>query len=166
MKDIIRGRVFVYGDNIDTDQIYPGRYLDLVDPADIKQHTMEELDPTFVDKVEKGDIIIAGKNFGCGSSREHAPISLISSGISLVIAESFARIFYRNATNLALPLMESKDVSKNLKTGDIIEVNLAEGLIKNETSGEEFEASKISEFISHIINKGGIKKVFLERAKK
>lgn len=163
MENIITGRAFVYGNNIDTDQIYPGRYLELVEPNEIKKHCLEGVDTSFAKEVEPGDIVVAGTNFGCGSSREHAAITLSSCGVSIVLAESFARIFYRNATNLALPLMICKDINTKVKTGDIIEINLKEGLIINKSSGEELIGEKISDYIFNIIEKGGIKKLFLDK---
>jgi 3-isopropylmalate/(R)-2-methylmalate dehydratase small subunit len=160
MENVITGRAFVYGDNIDTDQIYPGRYLELVEPEDIKKHCLEGVDDRFAKEVKEGDIVVAGKNFGCGSSREHAAIALKTSGVSIVLAESFARIFYRNATNLALPLMICKEISKKVKTGDILEVHVKEGYVINKTSGEKIEGEKISDYILNIIESGGIKKLF------
>lgn len=163
MDNIITGKAFVYGNNIDTDQIYPGRYLELVEPSEIKEHCLEGVDTNFAREVKPGDIVVAGTNFGCGSSREHAAITLSSCGISVVLAESFARIFYRNATNLALPLMICKEINTKVKSGDILEINLKEGLIVNKTSGEELKGEKISGYIFNIIEKGGIKKLFLDK---
>lgn len=162
MKNIITGRAFVYGNNIDTDQIYPGRYLELVDPEDIKKHCLEGVDEKFAKEVREGDIVVAGTNFGCGSSREHAAITLKTSGVSIVLAESFARIFYRNATNLALPLMICKDISKKVKTGDILEVHVREGYVINKTSNVKIYGEKISNYIFNIVERGGIKKLFKE----
>ncbi len=162
MKDIITGRAFVYGDNIDTDQIYPGRYLELVDPEEIKKHCLEGVDEKFAEDVREGDIVVAGKNFGCGSSREHAAITLKTSGVSIVLAESFARIFYRNATNLALPLMICKDISKKVITGDILEVHVRDGYVLNKTRGIKIQGEKISDYILNIVENGGIKKLFQE----
>jgi len=163
MENIITGRAFVYGNNIDTDQIYPGRYLELVDPNEIKKHCLEGVDTSFSKEVKLGDIVVAGTNFGCGSSREHAAITLSSCGVGIVLAESFARIFYRNATNLALPLMICKEINTKVKTGDILEINLKEGLIINKSSGEELNGEKISDYIFNIIEKGGIKKLFIDK---
>lgn len=164
MKNIITGSAFVYGNNIDTDQIYPGRYLELVNPDDIKTHCLEGVDDNFSKEVKPGDIVVAGTNFGCGSSREHAAITLSSCGVGVVLADSFARIFFRNAINLALPLMICKDISKNVKNGDILEVHLKEGKIINKTSGDEMIGEKLSEYIFNILEKGGIKKLFRERS--
>ncbi|SHD77531.1 3-isopropylmalate dehydratase [Schnuerera ultunensis] len=163
MKNIITGRAFVYGNNIDTDQIYPGRYLELVDPEDIKKHCLEGVDEKFAKEVREGDIVVAGTNFGCGSSREHAAITLKTSGVSIVLAESFARIFYRNATNLALPLMICRDISKKVKTGDILEVHVKEGYVINKTSDVKIQGEKISDYILNIVESGGIKKLFKEK---
>ncbi|MBZ2174025.1 3-isopropylmalate dehydratase small subunit [Schnuerera sp. xch1] len=160
MKNIITGRAFVYGNNIDTDQIYPGRYLESVDPQDIKNHCLEGVDEKFAEEVREGDIVVAGTNFGCGSSREHAAISLKASGVSVILAESFARIFYRNATNLALPLMICKDISKKVKTRDILEVHVREGYVINKTSDVKINGGKIPDYIFNIIENGGIKKLF------
>lgn len=160
MNKMLTGKAFIFGDNIDTDQIYPGRYLELVKSEDVARHCLEGADPTFVDKVSKGDIVVAGTNFGCGSSREHAPITLLSAGVSLVLADSFARIFYRNATNLALPLMVSPGISKKVSEGDELEVNVEEGIVLNKTTGESIKAEKISEYVMNIIKSGGIKPLF------
>ncbi|NLN14475.1 MAG: 3-isopropylmalate dehydratase small subunit [Tissierellia bacterium] len=160
MENIITGRAFVFGDNIDTDQIYPGRYLELVDPEEIKEHCLEGADEEFAKKVRPNDIVVAGRNFGCGSSREHAAITLKSAGVGVVLADSFARIFFRNATNLGLPLITCKGISERVKTGDILEVHLKEGLIINKTTGEEIEGEKISDYIFNILEKGGIKNMY------
>jgi len=165
MNKILKGKAFVFGNNIDTDQIYPGRYLELVKPEEVAQHCLEGADPTFVEKVSKGDIVVAGTNFGCGSSREHAPITLLNAGVSLVLADSFARIFYRNATNLALPLMVCSGISKKVSDGDELEVNVEEGIVINKTTGENIKAEKISEYIMNIIKSGGIKPLFKEKTK-
>lgn len=163
MNKIITGKAFVFGNNIDTDQIYPGRYLDLVKPEEVAQHCLEGADPTFVERVSKGDIVVAGTNFGCGSSREHAPITLLSAGVSLVLADSFARIFYRNATNLALPLIVCPGISKKVSEGDELEINVEEGIIINKTTGETIEAERISEYVMNIIKSGGIKPLFKKK---
>lgn len=160
MKKVLTGKAFVFGNNIDTDQIYPGRYLELVKPEEIAKHCLEGADPTFVQRVSVGDIVVAGTNFGCGSSREHAAITLINAGVSLVLADSFARIFYRNATNLALPLMVCPGISKKVVEGDELEVNLEEGIVINKTSGETIKGEKISEYIMNILKSGGIKPLF------
>lgn len=159
MENIIKGKTHVIGSNIDTDQIYPGRYLELVDPDEIKTHCLEGVDRDFYKKINKGDIIVAGTNFGCGSSREHAAITLKHAGISMIIAESFARIFYRNAINLALPVIISKNITKKVKNSDILKVDLKNGFIFNETTGEEIQGEKLSEFFFDIIKAGGVKKL-------
>lgn len=151
------GKAFVYGNNIDTDQIYPGRYLELVKPEDIAEHCLEGVDPTFVQRVAAGDIVVAGTNFGCGSSREHAAITLLHAGVGVVLAESFARIFFRNAINLALPLMVCPGISQKVGTGDLLEVNLKEGIVHNQTRGEILNGEKMSDYILNILESGGIK---------
>ena len=156
MKDIITGRVWKFGDDIDTDIIIPGRYLVLTDEKELAKHAMEGLDPEFNGKVQEGDIILAGKNFGCGSSREHAPIALKAAGISAVVAESFARIFYRNAINVGLPLLESEKISSKITEGDKIELNMDKGILKDETTGEEYKLKKLPEFMLEILNNGGL----------
>ena len=163
MKTDFTGIAHLFGKNIDTDQIYPGRYLELVKPEEISQHCLEGADPDFASKVNPGDIVIAGTNFGCGSSREHAAIALKSSEVSAVIAESFARIFYRNAINLALPLIVCKDISKSVRDGDSIRVDFESGKIENLTTKEIFYGEKLSEYAMHILEKGGIKNIFREK---
>jgi len=153
---ILKGTVFKFGDNIDTDVIIPARYLNTQDPAELAQHCMEDIDKDFSKKVKKGDIIIAGHNFGCGSSREHAPIAIKASGVSCVIAASFARIFYRNAINIGLPILESLEASLEIEDGDIVEVDLKNGIIKDETKQKEFKAEPFPEFMQNIINAGGL----------
>jgi len=151
---MMKGRVWKFGDDVDTDVIIPGRYLVLTDEKELAKHLMEGSDPKFSEKVKKGDIIVAGKNFGCGSSREHAPIAIKGAGISAVVAESFARIFYRNAINVGIPLLESKDISKNVSNGDEIEIDLEKGIIKKDK--REFKFKKLPEFIVEILKKGGL----------
>ena len=151
-----KGKVFKYGANVDTDVIIPARYLNQSDPAHLASYCMIDIDSTFVDRVEKGDIIVAGNNFGCGSSREHAPVAIKASGISCVIAPSFARIFYRNAINIGLPIMESAEAAKAIEDGDIVEVDFSSGLIKNVTSGESWQALPFPDFIKNIIEKDGL----------
>lgn len=163
MKTIIQGKAFVFSDNIDTDQIYPGRYLDLVDPREIGSHCLEGADPTLAAHFTLGDIVVAGANFGCGSSREHAPIALINMGASLVIADSFARIFFRNAFNLGLPLLVCKHINKYVQEGDRLFVDLPAGSVKIERSGQELEGEKIGDFAMSILEAGGIKPLFKER---
>ena len=152
----LRGRVWKYGDNIDTDAIIPARYLNTTSEQELAAHCMEDIDKTFVSRVQKGDIIVANKNFGCGSSREHAPIAIKYSGISCVIAESFARIFYRNAINIGLPILECAEAAKNIKDGDIVEVDFNTGTISNLTDGRVYQAQPFPEFIQNIIASGGL----------
>ncbi|MEO0189587.1 MAG: 3-isopropylmalate dehydratase small subunit [candidate division WOR-3 bacterium] len=154
---IYRGRVWRFGDDIDTDQIYPGKYLPLTDKSEMAKHAMEGTDrgEEFLKNVKSGDIIVAGKNFGCGSSREHAAIAIKGAGISLVIAESFARIFHRNCVNTALLTLELKE-AKEINDGDILEVNIASGEIKNITQGKVYKAEPISGLERSIINAGGL----------
>ncbi len=151
-----KGRVFKYGDNVDTDVIIPARYLSSGDPEELKKHCMEDIDKEFVKKVKPGDIMVAQKNFGCGSSREHAPVAIEASGISCVIAESFARIFYRNSFNIGFPIIESPEASKGIEDGDEVEVDFESGEIKNITKGETYKAQPYPEFIQKIIQKGGL----------
>ncbi|NLB35909.1 MAG: 3-isopropylmalate dehydratase small subunit [Clostridiales bacterium] len=151
----VKGIAHKYGNNVDTDVIIPARYLNTPDHEELAQHCMEDIDKDFIKKVMPGDIIAAGSNFGCGSSREHAPIAIKASGISLVIATSFARIFYRNALNIGLPILECPDADK-ISQGDELEVNFDCGIIKNLTSGDEFKAEAFPDFIKNIIEKGGL----------
>lgn len=157
MKQLITGRAFIFGDNIDTDQIYPGRYLELVKPADVAAHCMEGADPTFVERMATGDIIVAGKNFGCGSSREHAAITLVHAGVGAVVAESFARIFYRNAINLGLPLLVCPGISGQASEGDVMEIDLNAGIAINQTTGVTVYGEKLSDYALEILSNGGIK---------
>ena len=150
------GRGFKYGDNVDTDVIIPARYLNSSDPAELATHCMEDIDKEFVNKVQKGDIIVANKNFGCGSSREHAPISIKAAGVSCVIAETFARIFYRNAINIGLPIIECPDAAKEIEAGDEVEVNFDTGVITDVTTGKEFHAAPFPPFMQNIIAQGGL----------
>jgi 3-isopropylmalate/(R)-2-methylmalate dehydratase small subunit len=163
MQSKISGRIFVFGDNIDTDQIYPGRYLELTAKADIASHCMEGARPGFAKEVKKGDIIVAGKNFGCGSSREHAAITLKEAGVSAVVAESFARIFFRNAINLGLPVITCKQIRDRVKEGEILEIDLATGQITNQTTGEIYQGEGLSEFVLRILENGGIKPLLKEK---
>lgn len=156
MDEKIRGRAWKFGDDIDTDIILPGRYLVLTDEKELVKHAMEGLDAQFSEKVNKGDIIIAGKNFGCGSSREHAPIALKGAGISVVVAKSFARIFYRNAINVGLTLLESKNISENIIEGDELEIDINKGLLKDLNNGKEFEVIGLPDFMLEILMKGGL----------
>jgi len=158
MAEILKGKAWLAGDNIDTDQIYHGQYLPLTDPKEMAKHAMEFVPgfENFVKEVKSGDIIVAGKNFGCGSSREHAVICLKENGVSCVIARSFARIFYRNAINLGFPLLECEGISSMVKTGDQLEVNLQTGLVKNLTTRKEIQGKPLSGLESEITQKGGL----------
>ena len=153
---ILKGKVHKYGSNVNTDEIIPARYLNTTDPAILAKYCMEDIDKEFVKKVKKGDIIVAENNFGCGSSREHAPIAIKASGISAVIANSFARIFFRNAINIGLPILESPEAVKAIKNGDTIEVNLNKGVIKNLTKNEIYKSQPFPEFMQKIIKAGGL----------
>ena len=150
------GMVFKYGDNVDTDVIIPARYLNSSDPAELATHCMEDIDMEFVKKVNKGDIIVAEKNFGCGSSREHAPIAIKAAGVSCVIAETFARIFYRNAINIGLPIIECPDASRGIEAGDEVEVDFDSGIITNKTKGTSFKGQAFPEFMQKIIRAEGL----------
>ncbi len=160
METIIKGKVIVLKDNIDTDQIYPGRFLEIVNPQEIGTHCLSGVDENIAKNFKKGDIVVAGTNFGCGSSREHAPIALLNMGASLVLADSFARIFFRNSINLGLPLLVCKSISKVLENGDEIEVDIAEGTVKIIKTGEILQADKIGEYAMNILEAGGIKPLF------
>ena len=150
------GKVFKYGDNVDTDVIIPARYLNTSDPKELASHCMEDIDLNFANNVKPGDIIVANKNFGCGSSREHAPIAIKESGISCVIASTFARIFYRNAINIGLPILECDEAVKSIEAGDELEVNFDTGVIKNLTKDEEYQGEAFPEFMQNIINNNGL----------
>ena len=154
--DNAKGRVFKYGDNVDTDVIIPARYLNSSDPAELATHCMEDIDKDFTKKVNKGDIIVAAKNFGCGSSREHAPISIKASGVSCVIAETFARIFYRNAINIGLPIIECPEASKNIEAGDEVEIDFNTGIITDITKGTSYQGQAFPEFMQKLIASGGL----------
>ena len=151
-----KGKVFKYGANVDTDVIIPARYLNTANPDELACHCMEDLDKTFIQRVQKGDMIVAGPNFGCGSSREHAPIAIKAAGVSCVIAPSFARIFYRNAINMGLPILESQAASEAIADGDEVEVDFDTGLIRDLTTGHEFRAEPFPEFIKKIIAADGL----------
>ncbi len=153
-----RGRVWKYGSDIDTDRIIPARYLNTSDPAELATHCMEDEDETFSQKVKKGDIILASKNFGCGSSREHAPIAIKACGVSCVIAESFARIFFRNSFNMGLPIVESPEAHAASNAGDILEVDMNKGLIHNITNKKTFTARKVPDFMQELLKSGGLLK--------
>ncbi|MBR3760560.1 MAG: 3-isopropylmalate dehydratase small subunit [Ruminococcus sp.] len=150
------GNAIKYGDNVDTDVIIPARYLNTSDHAELASHCMEDIDKTFVNRVKAGDIMAAGQNFGCGSSREHAPIAIKASGISLVIAKSFARIFYRNAINIGLAIVECPEAAEGISEGDIVEADLDNGIIRNITTGMEYRTAPFPEFIQKIIANGGL----------
>lgn len=154
----IKGKVWKFGDNINTDAIIPARYLNTSDPGELAKHCMEDAGTEFPEKHSKGDIIVGGKNFGSGSSREHAPISIKAAGISAVIADSFARIFFRNAINIGLPIIELKDISQKINEGDIIEIDFDNGILKDLTTGEEYKTQPFPEFMQEIINAGGLMK--------
>ncbi|MBI5700688.1 3-isopropylmalate dehydratase small subunit [Candidatus Saganbacteria bacterium] len=161
----MKGSAWKFGNNIDTDMIIPARYLNTSDPAELAKHCMEDADPTFVNKVKLGDFIVGGENFGCGSSREHAPIAIKAVGVSAVIAKSFARIFYRNAINIGLPILESVEAAEQIKEGDEIEVELSTGTIKNLSSGKYYKAQPFPEFMQKIIDKGGLINYLRSKAK-
>jgi len=151
-----QGKVFKYGDNVDTDVIIPARYLNIKEVSVLAEHTMEDIDATFIKNVEVGDIIVARKNFGCGSSREHAPIVIKEVGVSCVIAASFARIFYRNSINIGLPILECKEAAENIEAGDNVSVDFETGIITNNTKNETYTAIPFPDFIKSIIDAGGL----------
>ena len=150
------GKVFKYGDNVDTDVIIPARHLAITDPAGLAEHCMEDIDTEFVKKVEKGDIMVARKNFGCGSSREHAPIAIKASGISCVIAETFARIFYRNAINIGLPIIECAEAAQDIEAGDQVEIDFDSGMIYNKTKDHPYKGQAFPPFMQELIQAGGL----------
>jgi len=156
MNNMIKGKVWRFGKDVDTDLIIPARYLNTSDPKELAAHCMEDADPTFAGKVQAGEVIVAGKNFGCGSSREHAPLAIKSAGVSCVIAETFARIFYRNAINIGLPILESVEAGREIKAGDLVEVNLEAGKITNHTSGRIYQARPFPAFMRELISAGGL----------
>lgn len=153
---VVKGVVHKYGDNVDTDVIIPARYLNVSDPAALAEHCMADIDVDFKNRVRPGDLMVGGKNFGCGSSREHAPIAIKASGISLVIAESFARIFFRNAINTGLAILECPNAARDIEKGDEVEADLALGTIKNITKGKEYSARPFPDFIQNIVAAGGL----------
>ena len=153
---ILKGRVWRFGDDVDTDAIIPARYLNTSDPAELARHVMEDADKDFSAKVRQGDIVVAGKNFGCGSSREHAPISIKAAGIQAVIARSFARIFYRNSFNIGLPIFESRDASDKIREGDVVEIDADNGVIRNLSRGEQYTSEVIPPFMQELIAAGGL----------
>ncbi len=153
---MLKGKVHKYGADVDTDVIIPARYLNVSDPAELAKHCMEGLDPDFVTRIEPGDIIVATTNFGCGSSREHAPLAIKAAGISCIIAKSFAYIFFRNAINIGLPLLECADAVDKTEAGDFLEIDLSSGKIKNLTNGLEFTAKPYPNFMAELISAGGL----------
>ena len=159
----MRGKVWKYGDHIDTDVIIPARYLNDPDPAALASHCMVDIDESFAKDVHTGDIMVGGWNFGCGSSREHAPIAIQASGVSCVIAASFARIFYRNSINIGFPILECPEASAAINAGDIVSVDTKTGVITDETTGECFQAKPFPKFIENIIEKGGLLKYLKDK---
>ena len=153
---MLKGTVHKYGANVDTDVIIPARYLSLSEPADLAKHCMEDIDAEFVNRVKPGDIMVATTNFGCGSSREHAPLAIKASGISCIIAKSFARIFFRNAINIGLPLLECDEAVDNTEAGDMLEVDLSSGSLKNLKNGLEFTAKPYPDFMAELVAAGGL----------
>ncbi len=151
-----QGKVVKYGDHVDTDVIIPARYLNTIDKKELASHCMEDIDKEFSKKVSEGDMMVAGWNFGCGSSREHAPIAIKESGVSLVIAKSFARIFYRNAINIGLAILECEEAADNISEGDVVEADLDKGVIYNRTTGKSFKTEPFPPFIQEIIQNGGL----------
>ena len=153
---MFKGKVWKYGDNVDTDVIIPARYLNTTKAEELAKHCMEDIDQSFAAEVQPGDIMVGGWNFGCGSSREHAPIAIQASGVSCVVAASFARIFYRNSINIGFPILECPKASEAIRNGDIVSVDTKTGIIVDETTGETFEAKAFPPFIDNIISKGGL----------
>ena len=163
---IIKGKIWKFKDNIDTDVIIPARYLNTSDPDELALHCMEDYDSEFVKKMNQGDIIVAGRNFGCGSSREHAPIALKAAGVSCIIAQSFARIFFRNAINIGLPIFESEEIANQCSEGDLLEVDTIEGTINNLSKDKVYKTNLLPEFIQKIISVGGLKEYVKEEVKR
>ena len=163
---IIKGKAWKFKDNIDTDVIIPARYLNTTDPKELALHCMEDYDSEFVKKINQGDIIVAGRNFGCGSSREHAPIALKAAGVSCIIAQSFARIFFRNAINIGLPIFESEEVADQCSEGDLLEIDTEQGVIKNLSKNETYKTNLLPEFIQKIISGGGLREYVKEEVKR
>lgn len=159
------GHVFKYGDNVDTDVIIPARYLNSFDAQELASHAMVDIDPDFVEKVKAGDLIVANKNFGCGSSREHAPLCLKTAGVSCIIAETFARIFYRNAINIGLPIIECKEAAQSIEAGDEVEVDFDSGVITNKTKGASYQGQAFPPFMQNIISAGGLVKYINNKTK-
>jgi len=163
---IIKGKIWKFKDNIDTDVIIPARYLNTSDPKELALHCMEDYDSEFVKKINQGDIIVVGRNFGCGSSREHAPIALKAAGVSCIIAQSFARIFFRNAINIGLPIFESEEVADQCSEGDLLEIDTEQGVIKNLSKNETYKTNLLPEFIQKIISRGGLREYVKEEVKR
>ncbi len=163
---LLKGKAWKYGDSINTDVIIPGRYAVFNEEEELAKHCMEGLDPDFVKKVKPGDILVVGNNFGCGSSREHAPISIKGAGVSCIIARSFARIFFRNAINIGLPIFESSEAAEKIEEGDAVEVIPEKGMIKNVTKGESYTSIPLPPFIQEIVERGGLKNYVKERLKR
>ena len=159
---IIKGKIWKFKDNIDTDVIIPARYLNTSDPKELALHCMEDYDSEFVKKMDQGDIIVAGRNFGCGSSREHAPIALKAAGISCVIAPSFGRIFFRNAINIGLPIFESKEKTNQCSEGDLLEIDTTKGTINNLSKDKVYKTNLLPEFIQKLISAGGLREYVKE----
>ncbi len=153
---MIEGKAWVFGDHVDTDVIIPARYLNTSDPQELGSHCMEDADPEFASKVEEGDVIVAGENFGCGSSREHAPIAIKAAGVSCVIAKSFARIFYRNSFNMGLPILECPEAVEGIEEGHRVRVDLSSGTIENLSTGKSFKAVPIPPFMRELLDAGGL----------
>lgn len=160
-----KGRAYKFGDNVNTDEIIPARYLNTVDPKELAKRCMEDADPAFIKKVKKGDIIVGGENFGCGSSREHAPIAIKAAGVSCVIAATFSRIFNRNSINIGLPIVESKDAAARIRKGDMVEVDFDKGIIRNMTRKEKYKSDIYPPFIQKIIKADGLMNVVKRRIK-
>jgi 3-isopropylmalate/(R)-2-methylmalate dehydratase small subunit len=153
---VVEARAFVYGDNVDTDVIIPARHLASSDPQELSRHCMEDLDPAFCDEVRPGDVVVGGRNFGSGSSREHAPIAIKASGVACIVAESFARIFFRNAVNVGLPIVECPGVTDGAERGDVFLVDLATGSVENVTKGRRFKGTPLPPFMQEILDAGGL----------
>ena len=153
---MIEGRAWVFGDHVDTDVIIPARYLNTSDPHELGRHCMEDADPEFASKVSRGDVIVAGENFGCGSSREHAPIAIKAAGVACVVAKSFARIFYRNSFNMGLPILECPQAVDGIKEGEVVKVDLSSGTVENLSTGESFRAVPIPPFMRELLDAGGL----------
>lgn len=160
---LIAGKAYTFGNNIDTDQIYPGRYLELSEPEEIARHVMEGADSSFPERYQAGGIIVGGTNFGCGSSREHAVIALKTAGVKALIAESFARIFFRNCINLGLPLVICPEITQHVEEGDKLEVNLETGTVNNTSKDRKIQGEELSEFVLNFIKAGGVKPYYKEK---